>query len=208
MVLQHHFCLLNLVAERSSIPSFARLTLERFYNVFFKQMRQGVKYPFNYSFPRSRLHISIFSKLMGTFTKSLIIQFCHPGFKWLIPTHIRWLNIFCAPIWSYHAIYIHLLQIVCKGPKAKSHLLYDKAPKIHFTQQIAVSFSFIQVLPELLTAQWNLNSLSSDLNSLLVARKTTSGFNLVPSALAATHMLTIHLYAQLSSNKQILLLVY
>ena len=97
---------------------------------------------------------------------------------------------------------------VRKGPKAKSHLLYDKAPKIHFTQQIAVSFSFIQVLPELLTAQWNLNSLSSDLNSLLVARKTTSGFNLVPSALAATHMLTIHLYAQLSSNKQILLLVY
>ena len=94
-----------------------------------------------------------------------------------------------------------------KGPKAKSHLLYDKAPKIHFTQ-IAVSFSFIQVLPELLTEQWNLNSLSSDLNSLLVARKITNGFNLVPSALAATHMLTIHLYAQFSSNKKILLLVY
>ena len=94
-----------------------------------------------------------------------------------------------------------------KGPKAKSHLLYDKAPKIHFTQ-IAVSLSFIQVLPELLTEQWNLNSLSSDLNSLLVARKITNGFNLVPSALAATHMLTIHLYAQFSSNKKILLLVY
>ena len=43
-----------------------------------------------------------------------------------------------------------------------------------------VSFSFIRALPELLTTQRDLNSSSSDLESLLAARKTTIGLTLVP----------------------------
>ena len=45
------------------------------------------------------LHIPTFSKLMDTFTKLLIIQFGHRRFKWVIPTYIRCLNLFCAPTW-------------------------------------------------------------------------------------------------------------
>ena len=45
------------------------------------------------------LHIPTFSKLMDTFTKLLIIQFGHRHFKWVIPTYIRCLNLFCAPTW-------------------------------------------------------------------------------------------------------------
>ena len=56
---------------------------------------------------------------------------------------------------------------------------------------MVVSSSFIQTLPELLITQQDLNSSSSDLDSLMAAQKTTNGFNLVPSALAAKHMLNI-----------------
>ena len=38
--------------------------------------------------------------------------------------------------------------------------------------------------------------------------ENNDGFSLVPSALAVKHTLTIFFYAQLSSNKQILLLAY
>ena len=31
-------------------------------------------------------------------------------FKWLIPTHIRCLNIFCVPTWNDRAIYINLFE--------------------------------------------------------------------------------------------------
>ena len=57
---------------------------------------------------------------------------------------------------------------------------------------MVVSYLFIQALPELLTTQQDLNSSSIDLDSLLAAWKTTNGLNLVPSALAAKHMLIIH----------------
>ena len=50
------------------------------------------------------LHIPTFSKLMDTFTKLLIIQFGHPRFRWLIPTHIRCLNIFCTPTCNDHVL--------------------------------------------------------------------------------------------------------
>ena len=56
---------------------------------------------------------------------------------------------------------------------------------------MVVSSSFFQALSELLTAQRDLNSSSSDLDSLLAAPKTTTVFNLVPSALAAKHTLII-----------------
>ena len=86
-------------------------------------------------------------------------------------------------------------------------MLNEKAPKSSVTQMV-VSSSFIQALPELLTTQREFNSSSSDLDFLLAARKTTNGFNLVPSALTAKHKLTIHFSCQLSSNKQISLLAY
>ena len=57
---------------------------------------------------------------------------------------------------------------------------------------MVVGSSFIQALPELLTRQQDLNSSSSGLDSLLATQKTMNGFNLVPSALAAKHTLTIH----------------
>ena len=57
---------------------------------------------------------------------------------------------------------------------------------------MVVSFSFIQALPELLTTQRDLNSSSSDLDSILVAGKTTNGFNLFQSVLVAKHKLNIH----------------
>ena len=57
---------------------------------------------------------------------------------------------------------------------------------------MVVSSSFIQAFPELLTTQQDLKSSSNDLDSLLDTQKTTNGFNLVPSALAAKHTLTIH----------------
>ena len=57
---------------------------------------------------------------------------------------------------------------------------------------MVVSSSLIQALPELLTTQRDLNSSSSDLDSLSAARKIRNGFNLVPSALAPKHKLTIH----------------
>ena len=50
---------------------------------------------------------------------------------------------------------------------------------------MVVSSSFIQALPELLTTEQDLNSSSSDLESLLAAWKTTNGFKLGPSVLAA-----------------------
>ena len=56
---------------------------------------------------------------------------------------------------------------------------------------MVISSLFIQVLLELLSTQWDSN-FSSDLDSLLATQKTTNGFNLVPSALTAKHMLTIH----------------
>ena len=70
-------------------------------------------------------------------------------------------------------------------------MLNEKAPKSRFTQMV-VSSSFIQALPELLTTQREFNSSSSDLDFLLAARKTTNGFNLVPSALTAKHKQAIH----------------
>ena len=57
---------------------------------------------------------------------------------------------------------------------------------------MVVSSSFIQVSPELLTTQRDLNSLSSDLDYPLTARKTTNVFNLVSSTLVAKYTLTIH----------------
>ena len=56
---------------------------------------------------------------------------------------------------------------------------------------MVVSSSFIQALSELLTAQRDSNYSSSDSDFLSAARKTTNGFNLVQSALAAKHMGTI-----------------
>ena len=97
-------------------------TLQWFY-VFIGQLRPGIKYPFNYSFPRRELNISTFSKLMDTFTKLLIIQLGHPCFKWFVPTHIRCLNIFCAPTWNN--IYIHLFQIFSH---AVSHMTFIRIP--------------------------------------------------------------------------------
>ena len=58
-----------------------------------KDCRLGIKYPFNYFFSWKG---ATFSKLIDTFTKSLIMQFGHSCFKWLIPTHSRCLKIFCA----------------------------------------------------------------------------------------------------------------
>ena len=57
---------------------------------------------------------------------------------------------------------------------------------------MVISSSSIQALPELLTTQRDSNSSPSDLDSLLATRKITNGFNLVSSALAAKHTLTIH----------------
>ena len=53
------------------------------------------------------------------------------------------------------------------------------------------SSSSIQALPKLLIVQRDSNSSSNDLDSLLAARKTTNGFNLVPFALAANYTLNI-----------------
>ena len=136
---------------------------------------------------------------MDTFTKPLIIQYDHPHFKWFIPTYTSCLNIFCTPTWNDHAIYIHLLQIFSHTVshmlfvrvQAKSSLLNKKVPKTRFTQML-ISSSFIQALPELLITQRDWSSSSSDPDSYLAARKTTNGFNLVLSALAAKHTLTIH----------------
>ena len=104
------FYTMDKVILRTIIFKVQTTTLKQFCNVLPGQLRPGVKYPFNYSFPGRGLHISIFSKLMYTFTKLLIIKFGHPHFKWLIPTHIWCLNIFCAPIWNDHAIYIHFFK--------------------------------------------------------------------------------------------------
>ena len=59
-------------------------------------------------------------------------------------------------------------------------------------QMVIILSLFHQMLLELLVTQRDSNSSSSDLDSILVARKSKNGFNLVPSALAATHTLTIH----------------
>ena len=53
------------------------------------------------------------------------------------------------------------------------------------------SSSSIQALPKLLIVQRDSNSSSNDLDSLLAARKTTNGFNLVPFALTANYTLNI-----------------
>ena len=90
--------------------------------------------------------------------------------------------------------------------QAKSCLLNEKAPKTRFTQMV-ISSLFIQALPELLTTQRDSNSSSSNFDSLLATQKTTKGFNLVPSALAAKHMLTIYFSCPVVF-KQILLLAY
>ena len=105
-----------------------------------------------YSFPGRGFHISTFSKLTNTFTKSLIMQFGHPHFKWLISTHIRCLNIFCTPTWNGHAIFIHFFK-----SQAKSCLWNEKTPRTCFIQMI-ISSSFIQAWPELLTTHWDSNS--------------------------------------------------
>ena len=67
----------------------------------------------------------------------------------------------------------------------------EKAAKTRFAQMV-ISSPFIQALPELLTTQRDSNYSSSDLGSPLAAPKTKSGFNLVPSALAAKQTLTMH----------------
>ena len=124
---------------------------------------------------------------MDTFTKPLIKQFGHPRFKWLIPKHIKCLNIF----FELHSFLTHSVIWYSSEAQAKTSLLNEKAPKTRFTQMV-VSFSFIQALPELLTTQRDLNSSSSDLDSILVAGKTTNGFNLFQSVLVAKHKLSIH----------------
>ena len=129
---------LNKVILRTIICKIQITILKRFYNLFFGQLRLGVKYPLNYFFPGIGLHISTFSKLMDTFTKTLIIQSGHPRFKWLIPTHIKCLDIFCAPTWNDHAIYIYFLQILSHAvshmTRCQSYdLLNEKAPKTCFT---------------------------------------------------------------------------
>ena len=92
------------------ICEFQTTTLKQFRNVFLGQLRPGIKYSFNYSFPGRGLHIPTFSKLMDNFTKPLIIQSGHPRFNWFIPTNIKCLNIFYAPTWNDHAIYIHFFK--------------------------------------------------------------------------------------------------
>ena len=82
--------------------------------------------------------------------------------------------------------------------QAKSCLLNEKAAKTHFTQMV-ISSLLILVLPEVLTTQRDLNSSSSDSDSLLAARKTINCFNLVPSALAGKHKLPYIFHTQLSS---------
>ena len=148
MDLWHHFRQLKLVAESlafvfqlckdylyfkqrinsSSVPSFARFKpqhLNNFLIFSLNSWRPGVKNPFSYSFPGRGLHISTLCKLMDTFTKPLIIQFDHSCFKWLIPTHNRFLNIFCALTWNDLAIYIHLLQIFSH---AVNHMTFVRVP--------------------------------------------------------------------------------
>ena len=97
MDLRHHFRQLKLITESSAFafqfreaipflnngqihPPYHHLqatTFRWFYNVFLGQLRPGVKYPFNYSFPGRKFNISTFNKLMNIFTKPLIVQFDH-----------------------------------------------------------------------------------------------------------------------------------
>ena len=126
------------------------------------------------------------------------MQLGHPHFKGLIPTRIRCLNIFSGATWNEHAICINLLLMFSHAVSHKTFLrvpscclLNEKTPKTCFSQMV-ISYLFIHSLPELLTTQRDSNSSSSDLDSPVAVRKTTNGFNLVPSALAAKHTLTIH----------------
>ena len=59
----------NTVILRSIIWKGQTIILKRFCNIFIGQLKSGLKYPFIYSFPGRGFHITIFSKLMDTFSK-------------------------------------------------------------------------------------------------------------------------------------------
>ena len=124
---------------RSIICKVQTTRLKRFYNVFLGQLRPGVKNPLDYFFPGRRLHIFIFSKLMDTFTKSLIIQFGHPGLfqhtsdEYILCTHLEWpCSIYSSPSNLFARCQSYGIG---KGSKlkgacwTKSHLKVEKPPK-------------------------------------------------------------------------------
>ena len=177
-------------------------------------MRPCVKYPFNCSFPGRGLYISTFS-------------------NWWTPSLSHWsynsVSLALNGLFQHRSgasmCFMHPPGMVTlstfisfKSSHAVSHMAFIRAPSWKWPVERKGtknsfysdgSSSFIQTLPELLTTQRDLNSSSSDLDTLLVARKTTNDFNLIPSALAAKHTLTIHFSCpELSSNKQISLLAY
>ena len=104
MDLRHYFRQLKLRVQlpffkqwikSSTVPSFASFKPQHLNDFVMFSWDSCFKYPFNYSFSGRKL--STFSKLINTFTKSLIMQFGYPCFKWLISMYIKCLNIFCAP---------------------------------------------------------------------------------------------------------------